>query len=214
MLLNMKLIIATPSPYARKVRVVLHEKNIKFEEIIDVPWNRDTLTKNLNPLGKIPILIEDGGEPLFDSKVIVQYLDNRFPNPLFYPAAPTENISAKLVEAAADGVSDALVLIYLENVRQEKLRSSDWIDRQKTKIYQGVKYLSEYLGTKQFFVGGHFTIADVSTFSCLEYVDLRFPKFNWKIEYPNLKNYWDNHKTRQSYLETQPKTQIIETMVN
>ena len=210
----MKLIIAKPSPYARKVRVVLREKNIEFEEIIDVPWNRDTLTKNLNPLGKIPILIEDGGEPLFDSKVIVQYLDNRFPNPLFYPAAPTENISAKLVEAAADGVSDALVLIYLENARQEKLRSSDWIDRQTTKIYQGVKYLSEYLDTKQFFVGGHFTIADVSTFSCLEYVDLRFPKFNWKIEYPNLKNYWDNHKTRQSYLETQPKTQIIETMVN
>ena len=210
----MKLIIAKPSPYARKVRVVLREKNIEFEEIIDVPWNRDTLTKNLNPLGKIPILIEDGGEPLFDSKVIVQYLDNRFPKPLFYPAAPTENISAKLVEAAADGVSDALVLIYLENVRQEKLRSSDWIDRQTTKIYQGVKYLSEYLGTKQFFVGGHFTIADVSTFSCLEYVDLRFPKFNWKIEYPNLKNYWDIHKTRQSYLETQPKTQTIEAMVN
>ena len=67
----MKLVIATPSPYARKVRVVLHEKNIKFEEIIDVPWNRDTLTKNLNPLGKIPILIEDGKEPLFDSKVII-----------------------------------------------------------------------------------------------------------------------------------------------
>jgi len=214
MLLNMKLIIATPSPYARKVRVVLHEKNIKFEEIIDVPWNRDTLTKNLNPLGKIPILIEDGGEPLFDSKVIVQYLDNRFPNPLFYPAAPTENVSAKLVEAAADGVSDALVLIYLENSRQEKLRSSDWIDRQTTKIYRGVQYLSEYLGTKQFFVGGHFTIADVSAFSCLEYLDLRFPKFNWKIEYPNLKNYWDMHKTRRCYSETKPKTQIIETMAN
>ena len=78
----MKLIIATPSPYARKVRVVLREKNVEFEEIIDVPWNRDTVTKNLNPLGKIPILIEDGNEPLFDSKVIVQYLDNLFPNPL------------------------------------------------------------------------------------------------------------------------------------
>ena len=67
----MKLIIATPSPYARKVRVVLREKNIEFKEIVDVPWNRDTLTKNLNPLGKIPILIEDGKEPLFDSKVII-----------------------------------------------------------------------------------------------------------------------------------------------
>jgi glutathione S-transferase len=208
----MKLIIATPSPYARKVRVVLREKNVEFEEIIDVPWNRDTLTKNLNPLGKIPILIEDGNEPLFDSKVIVQYLDNRFPNPLFYPESPTENVGAKLVEAVADGVSDALVLIFLENVRLEKLRSGDWIDRQATKIYQGMKYLSSYLGAKQFFVGDHFTIADISVFSCLEYLDLRFPRFNWKIVHPNLKNYWDFHKTRQSYLETKPEVQTIETM--
>jgi len=208
----MKLIIATPSPYARKVRVVLREKNIEFKEIVDVPWNRDTLTKNLNPLGKIPILIEDGKEPLFDSKVIIQYLDNLVPNPLFYPESPIENVSAKLVEAAADGVSDALVLICLENVRQEKLRSSDWIDRQVTKIYQGAKYLSDYLGAKQFYVGDHFTIADVSAFSCLEYLDLRFPKFNWKIKHPNLKNYWDIHKNRQSYLETKPEAQTIETM--
>ena len=159
-------------------------------------------------------MIEDGKEPLFDSKVIIQYLVNLVPNPLFYPASPIENISAKLVEAAADGVSDALVLICLENVRQEKLRSSDWIDRQTTKIYQGVKYLSRYLGTKKIFVGGHFTIANVSAFSCLEYLDLRFSKFKWKIEYPNLKNYWDMHKTRQSFLETKPKAQTIEAMKN
>ena len=208
------MIIATPSPYERKVRVVLREKNVEFKEIVDVPWNRDTLTKILNPLGKIPILIEDGKEPLFDSKVIIQYLDNLVPNPLFYPELPIENVSAKLVEAAADGVSDALVLICLENVRQEKLRSSDWIDRQVTKIYQGAKYLSDYLGAKQFYVGDHFTIADVSAFSCLEYLDLRFPKFNWKIKHPNLKNYWDIHKNRQSYLETKPEAQTIETMEN
>ena len=207
-------IIATPSPYERKVCLVLREKNVEFKEIVDVPWNRDTLTKNLNPLGKIPILIEDGKEPLFDSKVIIQYLDNLVPNPPFYPESPIENVSAKLVEAAADGVSDALVLICLENVRQEKLRSSDWIDRQVTKIYQGAKYLSDYLGAKQFYVGGHFTIADVSAFSCLEYLDLRFPKFNWKIKHPNLKNYWDIHKNRQSYLETKPEAQTIETMEN
>ena len=206
--------IATPSPDERKVRVVLREKNVEFKEIVDVPWNRDTLTKILNPLGKIPILIEDGKEPLFDSKVIIQYLDNLVPNPLFYPESPIENVSAKLVEAAADGVSDALVLICLENVRQEKLRSSDWIDRQATKIYQGAKYLSDFLGTKQFYVGDHFTIADVSAFSCLEYLDLRFPKFNWKIEHPNLKHYWDIHKNRQSYLETKPEAQTIETMKN
>ena len=71
----MKLIIATPSPYARKVRVILREKNIDFEEIIDVPWNTDTLTLGVNPLGKIPILLRDGHEPLFfnSSKHALEY---------------------------------------------------------------------------------------------------------------------------------------------
>ena len=127
----MKLIIATPSPYARKVRVVLHEKNIEFEEIIDVPWNRDTLTKNLNPLGKIPILLEEGKEPLFDSKVIVQYLDYVNQTPLMYPKASQDNISARVIETTADGVCDAIVLVFLENSRKETLRSNDWIQRQE-----------------------------------------------------------------------------------
>jgi len=81
----MKLIIATPSPFARKIRVIMREKKIKFEEIIDVPWNADTLTLGLNPLGKIPILVREGQDPLFDSKVIAEYLDNFKPNPLFLP---------------------------------------------------------------------------------------------------------------------------------
>ena len=99
----MKLIIATPSPYARKVRVILREKNIDFEEIIDVPWNTDTLTLGVNPLGKIPILLRDDNEPLFDSKVIVQYLDGYKPKPLFYPNDYSENISARLIETVSDG---------------------------------------------------------------------------------------------------------------
>ena len=94
----MKIIIATPSPFARKVRVILREKNINFEEIIDVPWNSETLTDGVNPLGKIPILINDNLEPLFDSKVIAQYLDYYKSKPLFYPKDLKENISARLVE--------------------------------------------------------------------------------------------------------------------
>ena len=79
----MKVIIATPSPYARKVRVILREKDINFEEIIDIPWNSDTLTVGINPLGKIPILLSDKHEPLFDSKVISQYLDHYKPQTSF-----------------------------------------------------------------------------------------------------------------------------------
>ena len=91
--MSMKLIIASPSPYARKVRVILREKKINCEEIIDVPWNTNTLTHGLNPLGKIPILLRDDHDPLFDSKVIIQYLDEYKPKPLFYPSNSEENIS-------------------------------------------------------------------------------------------------------------------------
>ena len=208
----MKLIIATPSPYARKVRVILREKKLNFEEIIDVPWNMDTLTLGVNPLGKIPILLGDGHEPLFDSKVIVQYLDGYKPKPLFYPQNSKENVSARLVETVSDGICDSIVLILLENSRKKNLRSKTWIKRQEKKIFEGVQYLSNNLEEKKYFVGNHFNIADVSGFTCLEYLDLRFPKFKWRNKYPNLVSYWNIHKDRQSFKETKPVGQKIEPL--
>ena len=140
----MKIVIATPSPFARKVRVILREKNINFEEIIDVPWNSETLTDGVNPLGKIPILINDNLEPLFDSKVIAQYLDYYKSKPLFYPKDLKVNISARLIETVADGIYDAVVLIFLENSRTVALRSKTWIRRQEKKY---LKELNIYHNT-------------------------------------------------------------------
>ena len=208
----MQLIIATPSPFARKARVALREKNIDFEEIIDVPWNKNTLTKDINPLGKIPILLHNNSEPLFDSRVIVQYLDKFKPQPLMYPDNHEDNISAKLVEAVADGVCDAIVLVFLENARKKNLRSKKWIERQETKIFKGVSYLSNFLEKNKYFVGNKFNISDVSSFSCLDYLDLRFSKFQWRNQYPNLKKYWDVHKDRKSFKETKPIVQIIDPL--
>jgi glutathione S-transferase len=210
----MKLIIATPSPYARKIRVIMREKKIKFEEIIDVPWNADTLTLGLNPLGKIPILVREGQDPLFDSKVIAEYLDNFKPNPLFYPTNLEENTYAKLLETVADGICDSIVLIFLENSRKETLRSKTWVKRQEKKICEGVKYLANNLQEKKYFVGNFFSIADISVFTCLEYLDLRFPKFKWRDKYPNLVSYWEIHQNRQTFLETKPIAQIIEPIDN
>ena len=208
----MKIIIANPSPYARKARVALREKKIVFEEIIDIPWNTNTLTKGINPLGKIPILLNGNHEPLFDSKVIIQFLDHYKPQPLLYPKNPKDNISARLVETVADGVCDAIVLIFLENSRKETLKSKDWIKRQEKKIFEGVKYLSNYLEGENYFVGNHFNIADICGFSCLEYMDLRFPKFKWRNDYQNLEKYWIFHRDRQSFQETKPIAQIIQPL--
>ena len=210
----MKLVIATPSPFARKIRVIMREKKIKFEEIIDVPWNADTLTLGLNPLGKIPILVREGQDPLFDSKVIAEYLDNFKPNPLFYPTNLEENTYAKLLETVADGICDSIVLIFLENSRKETLRSKTWVKRQEKKICEGVKYLANNLQEKKYFVGNFFSIADISVFTCLEYLDLRFPKFKWRDKFPNLVSYWEIHQNRQTFLETKPIAQIIEPLDN
>ena len=210
----MKLIIATPSPFARKARVVLREKNFAFEEIIDVPWNKDTLTKDFNPLGKIPILLQEDSEPLYDSTVIVQYLENLKQCPRMFPLDAKDHIQARLIEATSDGVCDAVVLIYLEHSRSENLRSHAWIKRQEKKIYKGIEYLSDNLGNKKYFLGSDFTIAEVSTISCLEYLDLRFPKFDWRTKHPNLENYWKIHKDRKSFFETKPSAQIIEPLDN
>ena len=208
----MKLIIATPSPFARKIRVIMREKKIKFEEIIDVPWNTNTLTRGLNPLGKIPILVREEHGPLFDSKVIAQYLDNFKPNPLFYPTNLEENTYAKLLETVADGICDSIVLIFLENSRKEALRSKTWVKRQEKKICEGIKFLANNLKEKKYFVGNFFSIADISVFTCMEYLDLRFPKFKWRDKYQNLVSYWEIHQNRQSFVETKPVAQIIESL--
>lgn len=208
----MKLVIATPSPFARKVRVVLREKEIDFEEIIDVPWNRDTICTNYNPLGKIPVLLQEGKQPLFDSSIIVQHIEHMNKLPAMYPSNLEDSMLAKIIETTADGICDALVLISLENTRKERLRSKDWIQRQSLKIYNGMEYLSNKLGNKIYFAGGIFTIADVAGFSCLEYLDLRLPNFDWRSKHPNLENYWQKHKNRRSFLETRTTLQVIETI--
>ena len=111
----------------------MREKNIDCEEIIDIPWNKDTLTKDLNPIGKIPILLQEGMAPLYDSKVIIQYLEYLKQELRMYPLDPKDNISARLIEATFDGVCDAVVLVFLENSRNENLRSNDWLKRQETR---------------------------------------------------------------------------------
>jgi len=206
----MKLIIAAPSPYARKARVSLHEKNIKYEEIVDVPWNDDTLTQGKNPLGKVPILITNDNQYIFDSKVIVRYLDQIEPKPLIYPNDSKNQLYALTIETVSDGICDAIVLIRLENVRVKNLISKQWIERQEKKIINGLQYLSRELDSKNFFIDNYFNIADISTYTCLEYLDIRFKELDWRKQFPNLDNYWKFHRSRKSFALSKPGTQIID----
>lgn len=205
----MKLVIATPSPFARKARVALLEKRIAFETEIDVPWNRDAAAPSFNPLGKIPILVLDDGRVVHDSKVIVEYLETLGRPPRLLPADPALRIVHKQIEATADGICDAVVLIVLERSRAPALQSADWSARQLRKVKAGTAALAAELGANEWFVGGEFGLADIAVGCMLGYLELRLPEFEWRTPHANLSAFAAGIFERPSFKATVPETQQI-----
>ena len=207
--MTLKLVIAKPSPFARKVRVALREKWINYEEIMDVPWNPDTKAPSLNPLGKIPILICEDGHTVFDSSVIIEYLETLGEDPQLIPSIPNLRVQARQIEALADGVSDAVVLIVLESKRRADLISQDWLTRQRAKVDAGLKALADMLKRKTWFVGDHMSVADIAAACALAYVDTRLPDVAWRTRHPVLAALSDKMESRPSFAATRPEPQDI-----
>ncbi|MBL8429582.1 MAG: glutathione S-transferase [Dechloromonas sp.] len=200
----MKLIGSHTSPYARKVRIVLAEKKIDFEFVIDSPWTEDSKVPDINPLGKIPVLVLDDNTPLFDSRVIVEYIDNVTPNNKLFPAPNRERTEVKRWEALADGVLDAAVSALLEGKRPKKEQSAGWIDRQQGKVSRGLDFMARELGDKSFCMGTHFSMADIAVGTALGYLRFRFPEINWHENHPNLGKLYDKLMLRPSFADTVP----------
>jgi glutathione S-transferase len=200
----MKLIGSHTSPFARKVRIVLAEKKIEYDFVIDSPWLADSKVPNLNPLGKIPVLVLDDATPLFDSRVIVEYIDNVTPNNKLFPAPNRERSEVKRWEALADGICDAAATAFLEAKRPVDQQSPEWITRQHTKITRGLEFMAEELGEKPFCVGTHFSMADVGTGAALGYLCLRFANINWQENHPNLAKLYAKLMLRPSFADTVP----------
>jgi len=205
----LKLIIATPSPYARKARVALLEKNISFEIIIDNPWAPATGITKINPLGKVPALILDDGEVFHDSSVIVEYLETLPHFPRLIPQQPAPRVAVKQIEAVADGVCDAVVLSLLEHNRKPEQQNAAWISRQRRKIEAGVAELSRRLGARDFFTDGGFSRAEIATVCCLGYLDLRFPEFDWRAGNGNLERLFIATSMRPSFMQSVPTRQVV-----
>jgi glutathione S-transferase len=200
----MKLFASLTSPFARKVRIVLAEKKIDYDLEQDNPWSADTKVPNYNPLGKIPVLELDDGSTLYDSSVIVDYLDTVTPVGRLIPEITRQRILVKRWEALGDGISEAAASIFLERKRAKAQQSPDWIHRQYLKIRSGLKSMSEDLGEKGFCTGESYNLADIATGCCLFYLDFRFPDVPWRDEYPNLTKLAEKLAKRQSFLDTLP----------
>jgi len=209
----MKLISATPSPYARKVRIALAEKGIPFELLTEVPWNDDTSLPRFNPLEKLPVLLPDGGEPLFQSSYILEWLERRYPNPPLLPPDDDGILAHKRLEVIADGVCDAVILIMFERMRPSGHVSDAWIARQSRKIDGGIAALATAIGTRRFAIGERFGLADIAIGSVLGYLGVRFPEKDWRGAFPDLAAYADGLFTRPSFATTTPVAQIIRDKV-
>lgn len=199
----MKLIASLTSPFARKVRIVLAEKSIPFDLVIDIPWNADTEVPKFNPLGKIPVLVRDGGDTLFDSRVIVEYLEEFKPWPMLIPADAEDRIAVRKWEALADGVSDAAAAIFLERKRPAEQQGTDWIVRQQKKIDNGLAAMNTAVAGN-YCMGEVFTLADVAVGSCLGYLDARFTELGWRHDFPVLAALAEKLALRPSFQATVP----------
>ena len=202
----MKLIANQTSPYSRKVRVVLAEKRIEYEFIIDNPGDAATTVPSYNPLGKIPVLLLDDDTTLFDSRVIVEYLDSASPVGRLIPDDTRHRIQVRRWEALADGCTDATVAVVTEKRRQPDKQNAEWIARQQAKVDRALKAMSDELGNKPCCSGDHFNLSDIAVGCTLGFLDLRQPDLDWRKLYPNLAKLFEKMSRRPTFKDTAPPT--------
>jgi glutathione S-transferase len=202
----MKLIGSLTSPYVRKVRIVMAEKKLDYQHELEDVWASDKILAS-NPLGKVPCLVLPGGEAIFDSRVIVEYLDTRSPVSRLIPESSRERIEVRTWEALADGILDAAILARLEQHwpgRTAEQRSPAWVERQLQKVEASLAAISQGLGDKPWCSGIHLSLADIAVGCALGYVSYRFPQIDWRGARPNLAKLAEKLDARPSFIDTLP----------
>lgn len=201
----MKLLSAPASPYSRKVRIVLAEKRLECDiERVDVQPSVNPVNEH-NPLGKIPTLLLDDGTAIYDSRVIVEFLDNMTANSRLIPQDNRERIAVRRWEALADGVLDAGLLIRYESLRPEAERSATWVDKQAARIRRGLALMETELGTRAWCQGERYTLADIALGCCVGWLRFRKPAgIDWRTDYPGLARHYDKLMERPAFADTVP----------
>jgi glutathione S-transferase len=199
----MKLLYTVNSPYARKVRIVATEKHIDLvleEVVLAAP---DCPVKQYNPLGKVPVLVLDDGDSLYDSRVIVEYLDNRTPLAHLIPQDHGSKVWVRRWEALADGVCDAVVAIVME--KRKANPDEALINKQLDKVMRGLAALEQDINSQKWCVNNAFSLADIAVGCLLGYINLRFSGVvDIAKDYPNLQRLNQTLLKRQSFIESMP----------
>ena len=201
----MKLLGSLTSPYVRKARIVLAEKKIDYTFELDDPWDERSRVPDANPLGKVPVLVLEDASTLFDSRVIVEFLDSVSPISRLIPSNNREKIEVKRWEALADGVLDAAVAVVLERRRPAAQRSDPTIQRQLDKIERGLAIMARDLGEKPWCTGNAFTLADIACGVALGYLDFRHGAYDWRVLHASLAKLTAKLAERPSFADTAPR---------
>ena len=203
------LISATPSPFARKVRIALAEKRLPFALATEVPWHSTTQTPKFNPLEKLPILVFGDGTSIYDSSFILDFLELKYPQIPLLPANIDGVIAAKQLDVLCNGVCDALVLLFFERAREDGKRSAEWMARQTRKIAGGLREIARLVGNREYAVGDSFTIGDIAAATAVGYIDVRYPELEWRKQYPDLASHSERMEMRPSFKNSKPAVQKI-----
>ncbi len=201
----MKLLGTTTSPYVRKVRIVLSEKKIDYTFLLEDLGAPDSTLSRFNPLGKVPCLLMEDGKTLYDSSVIVEYLDTITPVGKLLPPGGRARADVKCWEALANGVMEAAILVRLEETkRPEPLRSDAWVQHHLGKVHAGLKAMSEQLGDKTYCHDNTYSLADIAVGCALGWLSFRFGQIGWQKDYENLARLFERLSGRPSFQETIP----------
>jgi glutathione S-transferase len=199
----MKLLGTDASPYARKVRLALLEKNIAHNYVVDPPREPGSEAARVNPLGRIPALILDDETCVFDSPVIAEYVDTLNDAPILIPRDNAlARMRVKRWEALADGIMDSAVVVRTERIRPAEKQDAGNIERHNNAISRALAFASELLGQNAWCEGAAITLADLALVSALVYLDLRQAERDWRSAHPNLAAWFVHISARPSVRAT------------
>lgn len=197
----MKLLGTNTSPYVRKARLVLLEKNIPHNYVVDPPSESNSQVTLYNPLGRIPALILDDGTCVFDSTVIADYADTLNDTPILIPRNDVQaRMRVKRWEALADGIMDSAIVVRMERIRPAEKQEPGNIDLHNLAVTRALAHIAKQLGQREWCEGNSITLADLALVSALVYLDLRQPERDWRGTHPNLSAWFNRLSARPSVL--------------
>lgn len=199
----MKLLGTNTSPYVRKVRLVLLEKNIPHTYLVDPPREPGSRVARANPLGRIPALILDDETCVFDSPVIAEYADTLNDTPILIPRSNAlERMRVKRWEALADGIMDSAVVVRNETLRPADRQDAGTLTRHNAAISRALAHAAKLLGEREWCEGATITLADLALVSALIYLSLRQAERDWRGAHPNLAAWFARVSERASVRAT------------